>query len=200
MTINLEDESTGRSFAYPKLDKEGDVWVGMLIDFDSKAPLYDYRPPNSTAPRHRSLSPDGKEKTQDLLTFLLLDKTTCRVSLPDDDGDAVGREAAGTVARFFVKGHNRWTEGRADSFREAKEKHGTLQVGDVVWGKLVSIDDVGNSNPKKTISFGLRKPKPEEAPLVQRCVEEHQRLRAVDLEPAASGGSSAPSYEEEEPF
>jgi hypothetical protein len=186
MTINLEEESAAR-FPSVKLDKEGDQWLGMLIDYDPTSPLYDY------ATGQRAVTDDGKEKTKDVLTVLLLPKTKCIVN---------GEPAQeGSFVRVHIQGHNRYTQGRSDSFREAKRVHGGLQVGDVIRGRITEITNIGSNGrplnqPKKVIGFDMRRAKPEEAALVQRCVEEHQRLKAVPLEPATGGG---PSFEEE-PF
>lgn len=202
MTINLEPEAfTGPRSASVLLNEEGDQWVGMLIDYDPKAILYVYG--SST---EQDLTPDGKGKTQDLLTVLLMPKTTCRVRMPRDEGqderdEVDGEDAVGTVARVYIQGHNRWTEGRADSFREAKRKHGTFQVGDVIRGRLTEktktgVGGVRLSQDKKIISFEMRRAKAEEASLVQRCVDEHQRLKAVPLETPAA---ATPNYDDE-PF
>lgn len=203
MTIDLEPEApSGASSASVVLNNEGDQWVGMLIDYDPQAPLFKF------GTTERELTPDGKEKTQDLLTVLLMPKTTCRVRMPRQEGqdereEVDGAEAVGTVARIFISGHNRWTEGRADSFREAKRQHGRFQVGDVIRGRLSELTKKGMggrtlSQDKKVISFEMRKAKPEEASLVARCVDEHQRLKAVPLESAAASVPAA-SYDDE-PF
>lgn len=187
MTIDLEPEATSSAFASVRMDKVGDTFVGMLIGYDGKAPLFEYQTAGSTTPRRRALDINGKEKTQDVLTVLLLDKTTCQVRMPRQPGqdrgeDATGREAVGSVARIWIKGHNRWTKDRPDSFREAKSAHGNFQVGDVIRGELTEVVDVGASQPKKVISFGMRKPRPDEQALVQRCVDEYHQLNGVDLE------------------
>lgn len=199
MAIDLEsDQATGQRFPSVKLRQQGDVWVGMLVDYDGKAPLYKFNT------RERAVTDDGREKTKDVLTVMLLGKSKCMVLVPGETGGE-GEEvhaADGMVVRVHIQGHNRWTQGRSDCFREVKEKHGKFQVGDVVWGSLNEITLIGAegrrlTQAKHVIGFGMRKPKPEEAALVQRCEAEHMRLNAVDLEPAAV--SAGPSFDEE-PF
>jgi hypothetical protein len=121
----------------------------------------------------------------------------------DERDEVDGEDAVGTVARIFISGHNRWTDGRADSFREAKRQHGRFQVGDVIRGRLSELTKKGMggrtlSQDKKVVSFDMRKAKPDEAALVQRCVDEHQRLKAVPLEPAVLPAGSTGF--DEEPF
>lgn len=196
--INLEPEATGTGPRFPtvKLRTEGQQFVGMLIDYDPKAPVYVYGTTEID-------EWEGKPKTQDLLTMLLLERSNCSVILPreskQDPSEEVDAEP-GMVVRFYIKGHNRWDPNRDSAFRNVKEKHGRFQLGDVIRGRLDKLTKIGSggralSQDKHIVGFEMRKARPDEGAHIERCFEEYQKLKAVELEPATVV-ASAPARDE----
>lgn len=205
-SIDLEPEAAGTGPRFPtlRLREKGRQFVGMLIDYNPKEPVYIYGTSEID-------TWEGKPKTQDLLTLLVLEGTDCTVSLPrasrDDDPEEVDA-TPGMVVRYYIKGHNRWDPARDTTFWNVKKKHGRLQLGDVVRGRLDDLTKIGAGGrrlreDKKVIGFALRKPRPEETPLLERCFEEYQKLKAIDLDepaPAASAATQQPAVNPDDYF
>lgn len=169
MATQLETER--QSIPGAKFEAIGDTFVGMVVD-RQEVPLYEYRRDGSKGPQ--LVGNNGKLRTQEMLTCIVMPGTTCKVG----DGPAV----EGTLARNYIKGHNRW------SYIEAKNAgHGALCVGDVIRRRYVRTEPGQGGNDKRVHDFALRKPKPEESALAARAEDEHGRLHSTTLEQAQSG-------------
>lgn len=170
----LEPESGG-GFPFPtvRLQDKGQVFIGMMVAYDPEWPLYEF----GTQERKTY---DGKPLTQDLLFLMLMQGSDCDVALPKQAGEdraEIVKAEPGMVVRVYIQGHNRYTQGRGDSFRVAKEKHGRMFVGDVIAGKFTesTYEGIGGrrlTQAKKLVSFAMRRAKDEELPLVEKCRQE----------------------------
>lgn len=180
---------TGASrFPTVKFNEVGDRFVGMVIDYDDKAPLYVY------GTQQRKLTPSGKEATKDVLTVLIMAGTTAPVSDPDGGENAVLADPVGVVARVHIQGHNRWTPderpaGQHPAWRNAIDASGEFRRGCVVRGEFQATSRIGSggarlSQDKKIVGWQIRASKPEEAELTRRCREEFGRLRSAAAETA----------------
>lgn len=182
MAIQLEEER--QSIPGAKFKTIGDTFVGMVVD-RVEVPLYEYRADGSQGPQ--LVGKNGKPRTQEMLTCLVMPGTSCQVG----EGAAV----EGTLARLYIKSHHRW------AFIETKNAgHGALCVGDVLRRRYTADEPGAGGNPKHVHDFALRKAKPEEAQLVAKAEGEHARLHSTPLESASAGGqpaASAPELDEE---
>lgn len=184
----------GTRYASPKFNEVGDRFVGMVIDYDDKAPLFVY------GTQQRAVTDAGKEKTKDIVTVLLMDGTTCAVSDPQGGEGATLDNPVGVVAKVHIQGHNRWTPdarpvGQRLAWRNALDEFGDFRRGCVVMGQFEATSRVGSngaklSQDKKIIGFAVRAAKPEEAPLVERCKQEYRALKE------ASAANAVPAEDE----
>lgn len=181
----LEDER--RSIPAASFKAIGDTFVGMVVD-RAEVAWYEYRSDGTQGPQ--KISKADKPQTQEMLTCLVLAGTTCHV------GGAPAVE--GTVARLYIKGHNRYTPGRSDCYGIAKDAHGPLCVGDVIRERYIADEQGQGAQPKHVHDFAFRKPKPEEAELEAKAEAEHDALhrRALDGSPAGGPAASAPDMDE----
>lgn len=178
----LRSEGGGSRFSTVKFNEVGDRFVGMVVDYDDKAPLYVY------GTQERKLTPGGKEQTKDVLTVLVMAGTTAPVTDPDGPDGAVLADPVGIVAKVHIQGHNRWTpdrrpDGQLPAWRNALEAHGDFRRGCVVKGEFVATSRVGAngaklSQDKKIVGFAVRGPKPDEAALIEQARAAYGRLKA----------------------
>jgi hypothetical protein len=128
----LESGSRGPRFPTAKIGQRGDRLVGLMVDYDDKAPVYKY---GVTPPEREINKKTGEPRTKDVLT-LLVKGGDFPVNLPREQGERVNRKAPGQpgqIVRVHIQGHNRYDSQRATSWRMAKDKLGRgLKVGDVV--------------------------------------------------------------------
>lgn len=179
----LRSEGGGSRFATVKFNEVGDRFVGMVIDYDDKAPLYVY------GTTERKLTPQGKEQTKDVLTVLLMAGTTCPVTDPNGEDGATLDDPVGVVAKVHIQGHNRWTpderpNGQSPAWRNALAAFGEFRRGCVVKGEFCATSRVGAngaklSQDKKIIGFAVRAHKADEAALIEQCRTEYARLKAA---------------------
>lgn len=181
MGTQLEEER--QSIPGAKFKTVGDTLVGMVVD-RVEVPLYEYRQDGSKGPQ--LIGKNGKPRTQELLTLIVMPGTTCHVG----EGPAV----EGTLCRDYIKSHHRW------AYIEAKNAgHGSLCVGDVIRRRYLKDEAGQGGNAKHVHDFALRKPKPEEAQLASRAETEREKLhrKVLDEAPAGAPASSAPELDEE---
>lgn len=199
----LDSNANGPRFPTVKLRDKGQKWVGLLIDADDQAPLYEY----GITPPQRALSPEGKPKTKDVLTLLLVEGTDCVVVMPREPGEAESREeqaTPGMIVRAHIQGHNRWTKDRESSFINAKRKYGNLHTCAVVTGTFESTTKIGFngialSQEKKILGFSVRKPNTAEEKYVERCRAERVALKEA-MAMSGAGAMSESSARADELF
>ncbi len=147
--------------------------------------------------------PDGTVQTQDVVTVIVIGGNAV-VSEDDVDRPAV----EGEIAAIFVAGRDRWdkdgdkskAKGAAKSWSGAKRDVGGLATGDVLrWRFDAEVPGAGDRD-RKIRTFKLRRPRPEEAALEQRCDELYNDMKGgrTALEPA--GAASNDIDDEEMPF
>ena len=166
---------------------------GQYIDFavinEEKAPTYTF------GTQERAMTRDGKPKTKDILTVLVI-RGTGQIGRKDDRGTVVG----GEVASVHIEGQDRWdpdadkatAKGEPKSWSGAKEDHGRLNVGDVVrWHFEGELQGKG-AQPRKIRLFRLRGHRPDEDAQTERCRQLHRDGTDV---PVMAGG-----HPEEDPF
>lgn len=182
-----DDLGTGTTsrprYPYLMLKEQGQQWVGMVVDYNDKAPKYVKGPQG----RRRATSEYNgvvKEKTQDILTVLLMPGTNALMLVGEGDDAEVVPAQVGTVVNFFISGHNRFTakdsprpQGVGLAWRNAIDAKGNFRRGNVVKATFDLKTDVGAGGvrltiPKHILSFQIRDAKPEEAALTARCREE----------------------------
>jgi hypothetical protein len=169
--------------------------TGQYIDFalvnEEKAPAYVY------GTNERAMTKDGKPKTKDVLTVLVVGGT-----------GMIGRGgerrvvAAGDVACVHIEGQDRWDpdmdktreKGAAKSWSGAKEDHGQIHVGDVVrWYYEGDLQGKG-VQPRKIRLFRIRGHKPEEAAQTQRCRDLFRQGTEVAIPAATAPGPFDESF------
>jgi hypothetical protein len=163
----------------------------------------------------RALTKSGQPKTQDKVTVLVLRPGNALIGDSDADGNPVnGPDGAralrpvreGDVGVIYFEGQDRWdpdldktrNKGDAKSWSGAKDDLGRqVNVGDMMrW--IYEREQPGKAaNPRKIRVVKLRPAKPEEQPVVDRCVALYRELTAVTVG-AATGGEH--TYADEEPF
>lgn len=201
----LRSEVGGSRFPTVKFNEVGDTFVGMVIDYDDKAPLYVY------GTTERKLTPQGKEQTKDVLTVLLMPGTTAPVTDPDGEDGATLADPVGVVAKVHIQGHNRWTPderpaGQSPAWRNALAAHGEFRRGCVVKGEFCATSRVGAngaklSQDKKIVGFKVRANKPEEAALIEQCRTEYARIKAQKAdEPVPVPVRAAPIHDDSDAF
>lgn len=186
----------GSKFPTVKFENVGDRFVGMVIDYDDKAPLFVY------GTQERAKTDDGREKTKDVLTVLLMGGTTAPVSDPSGGDGATLAATEGVVAKVHIQGHNRWTpeprpSGQRPAWRNAIDAYGDFRRGCVVMGEFEATSRTGSngaklSQDKKIIGFAIRAAKPEEASLVAKAREEYRAIKAGQA--AATEQPKTPDY------
>lgn len=182
MATQLEEQR--ESIPSAKFKTVGDTFVGMVVD-RAEVPLYQYMADGSMGPQ--IIGKNGKPRTQEMLTLLVMAGTTC----PVGDGPA----EPDTLARLYIKGHNRW------AYVEAKNAgHGALCVGDVIRQRYLRDEPGQGGNAKKVSDFALRKPKPEEADLAKRAEAEHEALHRRQLDDGPAGVPAQYADVDEEAF
>lgn len=176
MATQLEEER--QSVPSVKFKAIGDTFVGMVVD-RAEVPLYQYMADGSKGAQ--IVGKNGKLRTQEMLTLLVMAGTTCTVG----DGPA----EVGSIGRLYIKGHNRW------AYVEAKNAgHGSLCVGDVIRQRYVRDEPGAGGNAKKVSDFALRKPKPEEAQLAAKAEQEHEAMHRKVLDGSPAGGNVPAQY------
>ena len=185
----------GSRFPTVKFTEVGDRFVGMVVDYDDKAPLYVY------GTQERKVTPNGKEQTKDVLTVLVMAGTTAPVTDPDgEDGEHMA-DPVGTVAKVHIQGHNRWTPDARPTgkpaWRNALDEYPQFRRGCAVLGEFESTTRVGSggaklSQDKKLIGFAVRAAKPEEAPLIEQARAAYHDIKAAKA--AATEQPATPSY------
>jgi hypothetical protein len=187
MAYDYDDDEvfdTGRGGSvYPtaKLREKGQQVVGLVVDYDDKAALWEY----GVTPPVRALTPDGREKTKDILTLLLVEGTDCVVVMPRKPGETESREETATpgmIVRAHIQGHNRWTKERPTSWMNARDAYGSLHTCAVVTGRFDSTTRTGFngvqlSQDKKIHVFSVRRPDAAEERYVDACRAEHRALK-----------------------
>lgn len=193
----LRGEGGGGRFPTVKFNEVGDRFVGMVIDYDDKAPLYVY------GTQERKVTPQGKEQTKDVLTVLLMKGTTAPVTDPAGEDGALLDDAEGVVARVHIQGHNRWTpdrrpEGQKPAWRNALDEYAEFRRGCVVMGQFEATSRVGAngaklSQDKKIVGFAVRAAKADEQALIDRCKKEYRDIKAAKAA-ATEQPSGTPAY------
>lgn len=165
---------------------------GQYIDFavinEEKAPAYVY------GTNERAVTKDGKPKTKDVLTVLVI-RGTGQIGRREERRTVAG----GEIASVHIEGMDRWApdddktkeKGAPKSWSGAKEDHGQLNVGDVVrWTFEGEVQGKG-AQPRKIRLFKVRSHRPDEAEQTERCRQLHRQGVEVPV-------SSRPA--DEEPF
>lgn len=188
-TDELEEGGRGPRFPTVKPNQAGDRVVGLMVDYDDKAPVYKY----GITPPVQDVNAKGDPKTKDVLTLLVKDGN-CQISLPrnpGEDSNETAPVAPGDVVRSHIQGHNRYDPDRATSWRMAKDKLGRgLRVGDVVTIWFISTTRTGHggvtlSQDKKIIGFEVRPPTDAEDGLVEQARTARRNLKAGSPPPPA---------------
>lgn len=171
------------------------VEAGQYIDFalinEEKAPAYVY------GTNERATTRDGKPKTKDVLTVLVVRGT-----------GVIGRKDArrtvepGDIATIHIEGHDRWdpdadkakAKGDPKSWSGAKEDHGQLRVGDVGRWHFEGLQQGKGAEPRKIRLFRLRGHRPDELEQTERC----RQLHRSGVEITVGAGAENPA--DHEPF
>lgn len=171
------------------------VEPGQYIDFalinEEKAPAYVY------GTNERATTRDGKPKTKDVLTVLVV-RGTGVIGRKDDRRTV----EPGDIATIHIEGQDRWdpdadkTKAKGDpkSWSGAKEDHGQLRVGDVGRWHFEGLQQGKGAQPRKIRLFRLRGHRPEEAEQTARC----RQLHSAGVEISVGAGGSNPA--DHEPF
>lgn len=117
---------------------------------------------------------DGKPRTQDLVTGLVIGGN----GVINADGADRPVNPDELVSIYFA-GHRRW-----DWIQAQKALDGGLQVGDVMRVVYARDEASAAGNPKKVWTVQIRHPKPEEAARSTRCEELHRQATATPLQHA----------------
>ena len=171
------------------------IEAGQYIDFalinEETAPAYVY------GTNERAMTRDGKPKTKDVLTVLVVRGT-----------GMIGRRDTrrtvqpGDIATIHIEGQDRWdpdadkakAKGDAKSWSGAKEDHGQLNVGDVGRWHFEGEQQGKGAQPRKIRLFRLRGHRPDELEQTERCRQLHRS--GVEIAVGASAGNPA----DHEPF
>jgi hypothetical protein len=174
------------------------VEPGQYIDFavinEEKAPAYVY------GTNERAMTRDGKPKTKDIVTVLVV-RGTGMIGRSDNRRTV----QPGDIATIHIEGQDRWdpdadktrAKGEPKSWSGAKEDHGQLRVGDVGRWHFEGLQQGKGAQPRKIRLFRLRGHRPDEAEQTARCRDLH--TSGVEINLGAGGGAGA-RFEDEEPF
>lgn len=192
MGIALSTGGSGSGHPSVKLRNVNDWCDLAVVDVDTQAPAYVY----GTNPPQRAMTLDGKPKTQDKVTAVVVNPGTAVVTV---DGQDRGIEA-GEIVTVWFQGRDRWdgdtdrakAKGSPKSWRGAQDDHGTLMVGDIFRWHFTGTEQGRGAEPRKLRLVVIRSPKPEEQAIKERCEELH---RAATSTPVAASSAPAP-----EPF
>lgn len=169
---------------------------GQYIDFaiinEEKAPAYVY------GTKDRAVTKDGKPKTKDIVTVLVVRGTGMIGSPKAEPGDPNELRVVqpGDIATIHIEGQDRWDpdvdktkeKGAFKSWSGSKEDHGGLNVGDVGrWWFEGEVQGKG-AQPRKVRLFKLRRHTPDEAAQTERCRDLHRQGTEVPVGATASGG------------
>lgn len=169
--------------------------VGDYVDFaivnEEKVPAYVY------GSNERALTKDGKPKTKDALTVVVIGGSGV---ISEDKVDRALEP--GETASIYIEGQMRWDPdldktrepGAFKSWSSAKEDLYPLQVGDVGRWRFDSTLQGKGAEPRKLRLFKLRRPKPEEAERTQLCERLHREGTAIPV------GAPEQRHHDEEPF
>lgn len=188
-----------------KLDTIGHTIDGHVIDVDI-VPAYIY------GTNEQATTKNGKPKTQDKVTVLVRRGSGLIVAIDehgdpikDTDGKSTYRPVVdGDIGVIFIEGPARWDpdldagrpKGDPKSWSGARDDAGGLECGDVIRWRYVGDHQGQGAQPRKLRLFQLRRPKPEEQPVADRCEVLRREKNSVQLQPAHSGAV----YGDEEPF
>lgn len=169
-------------------------YVDVAVINEEKAPAYVF------GTRDRAKTADGKDKTKDVVTVLVIRGTGV---IKDDGADRP--VVAGEVATIHFEGQARWDpdldktreKGAFKSWSGAKEDHGQLMVGDVMrWTFEAEIPGKG-AQPRRLRPVKLRRAKPEEAEQTARCEQLHRDGTGIPVGANTAAGGHDPA---DEPF
>jgi len=161
--------------------------IGQYIDFavinEEKAPAYVY------GTNERAVTKDGKPKTKDILTVLVI-RGSGQIGKKGERRTVAG----GEIGSVHIEGIDRWApdddkpkeKGAFKSWSGAKEDHGQLNVGDVVrWAYEGDVQGKG-AQPRKVRLFKIRAHRPEELEQTERCRKMHREGVQVPIGATAS--------------
>lgn len=166
-------------------------WCDLaVVDIDTTAPAYVF----GTKPPQRAMTLDGKPKTQDKVTALVVSPGT---AVTTDDGVDRPLEA-GEVVTVWFQGRDRWDgdtdeargKGAPKSWRGAQEDHGQTMVGDIFRWHFTGTEQGRGVEPRKLRLVVMRSPKPEEQAIKDRCEQLHRDANSTPV-----GVASAPAPE-----
>lgn len=177
-----------------KLRTIGDSFIGAVID-EEQVQRTEY------GTNEPMLGRDGKPKTQDMVTVMVIDPGT---AVTTEDGADRGLQV-GEVVRIFFASFGRWDPdldktrepNQPKSWSGAKEDRGQLSVGDVLkWQYERDQPGANPANPRKVRTVQLRAPRPDEAPQTAKCEALHREKHSIAI---GSSAPAKPTYDEE-PF
>lgn len=168
-------------------------WCDLaVVNVDTEAPAYVY----GTNPPQRATTLDGKPKTQDKVTALVVNPGTAVVTV-----DGVDRALeAGEVVTVWFQGRDRWDgdtdkargKGNPKSWRGAIEDHGQLMVGDVFRWQFTGTEQGRGAEPRKLRLVVLRSSRAEEAGIKDRCEQLHRDATSTPI--ATSNAAAAEPF------
>lgn len=192
MGIALSTGGSATGHPSVKLRNVNDWCDLAVVDIDKTAPAYIY----GTNPPQRALTLDGKPKTQDKVTALVVNPGTAVTTV-----DGVDRPLeVGEVVTVWFQGRDRW-DGDADrargkgapkSWRGAQDDHGTTMVGDIFRWHFTGTEQGRGVEPRKLRLVVIRSPKAEESAIRTRCEELHMAAHATPVTPAAAAPAIDP--------
>lgn len=171
--------------------------LGQYVDFAviniEQGPAYVY------GTNQRAMTKDGKPKTKDIVTVLVI-RGTGLIGKKDERRPV----QPGDVATINIEGQDRWDpdldktreKGAPKSWSSANEDlGGVLNVGDVGRWKFDSTLQGKGAEPRKLRLFQLRRHKPEEAAQTERCRELYRQ--GTEIAVGAPAGAGPDPFEEQ---
>lgn len=188
MGIALNTGSGGTGHPTAKLRDVNDWCDLAVVDIDTQAPAYVY----GSNPLERALTKDGRPKTQDKVTALVVNPGSAVVTV-----DGVDRVLeVGEVVTVWFEGRDRWDgdedkareKGSMKSWRGAQEDHGQVMVGDIFRWQFTGTKQGAGAQPRKLRLVVMRSPRPEEQSIKERCEQLYREKDSI-----AVGASAAPA-------
>lgn len=164
----------------------GDSMVVGIVDVGQ----YHQRDMKTGDPKHWA---DGTPVMGKVITGMVVSTTGTACS----GGERSGAHPVepGDIVRFFAEGGKHYT------YRDAVKAHGAVSVGDVMlWRREEDKPPAQRGhNPGKVYTAKIRKPKPEDGDLVERCQAARRELKAqqVDAPPATSSAGTPGPFDED---